>query len=425
MSTPAPAAHTLYTARQRWTFLAILFLVATSNYADRNIVAVLLEPIKREFGATDTQLGLLSGAAFAVLYSTLGVPVARWADRGHRPQIIALSISVWSLMCAVCGMAQNFWQLVLARVGVGVGEAGASPPSQSLIIDYFPPEQRARAVSIYTAGASAGYLVGFVVGAQIAAALGWRAAFVLLGLPGLVVAVVVAWGLREPRTVLGQPQPAGKQESFRNTLQVLWRKPAYRYTLVGLTLYGFFAYGVLVFVPAFLVRVLKVNMAVVGSTYGGVHVVVALLGTLGGGWLADRLVRRNLAWLLRLPALGLLIAFPFYLVSFVVTDYVVFLVLTSFGGLLLIGAVPSVFVAAHAVCGSERRAMSVAILLFFMVLVGSTLGPLAVGLVSDGLKATRGVSGLADALAWLTLVMLLCAVSFWRGAKHIAQDSES
>ncbi len=425
MNTSAPAAHTLYTARQRWTFLAILFLVATSNYADRNIVAVLLEPIKREFGATDTQLGLLSGAAFAVLYSTLGVPVARWADRGHRPQIIALSISVWSVMCALCGTAQNFWQLVLARVGVGIGEAGASPPSQSLIVDYFPPEQRARAVGIYTAGASAGYLVGFVIGAQIAAALGWRAAFVLLGLPGLLVAALVAWKLREPRTKLGQSQAAGRQESFGNTLRVLWRKPAYRYILVGLTLYGFFAYGVLVFVPAFLVRVLKVQMAVVGASYGSVHVVVALIGTLGGGWLADLLVKRNVAWLLRLPALGLLIAFPCYLGCFIVSDYHAFLALVSAGALLLIGAVPSVFVAAHAVCGSQRRAMSVAILLFFMTMVGSTLGPLAVGLVSDGLRATRGASGLADALAWLTMVMLLCAACFWQGSRHIARDAET
>lgn len=421
---PPQAPHTLYSARQRWLFLAVLFLVSTSNFADRTVIAVLLEPIRLEFGVSDTMLGLLSGLAFALLYSALGVPLARWADRGNRRVIVALAVATWSVMCALCGMAQSFWQLLLARMGVGAGEAGATPPSQSLIVDYFPPAQRARAIAIFTAGASAGSLIGFVAGAQIAAQSGWRMAFVMLGLPGIALAVVAALVLREPRSTLPARAAATAAETFGRTLRVLWAKPTFRCVLIGLTLYGFFTYGVLTFAAAYMVRVLRVDMATVGYTYGALSVATAAIGTLGGGWLADRLAQRNRAWLLMLPALGLLLAFPPYLLSFVVRDLTQFMVLSSIGGVLLTGAIPPVFVAAHAVCGSSRRAMSVSILLLFMMLVGSSLGPLAVGMVSDGLRPAHGDAGLGHALALLTLVMLGCAAYFRRGARSLEADAE-
>jgi predicted MFS family arabinose efflux permease len=423
-ATEPAAAYTLYSRRQRWLFLLVLFLVSTSNFADRNVIAVLLEPIRREFGVSDTQLGLLSGVAFAVLYSTLGIPVARWADRGNRRLIVSLSVATWSVMCALCGMAQTFWQLALARIGVGAGEAGATPPSQSLIIDYFPPEQRARAVAIFTAGASAGSLLGFMAGGQIAATYGWRTAFIMLGLPGVVLALVAGLVLREPRSVMPQPQSETRRESLLATFRALWAKPTIRHVLIGLTFYGFFAFGVLTFVAAFLVRVLHVNMGTVGYGYGAVSVLTTAVGTLAGGWLADRLSRRDRAWLLRLPAIGLVLAFPFYLASFMVRDFTLFIMTVSVAGVLLTGAVPAVFVAAHAVCGSSRRAMSVSIMLFFMILIGGSLGPLAVGLVSDTLRPEYGDAGLAHALSVLTLVMLISAASFWRGSRSLVNDEE-
>jgi MFS family permease len=246
----------------------------------------------------------------------------------------------------------------------------------------------------------------------------------MLGLPGIVLAVVAALVLREPRAAMPARAAAAASESFALTLRTLWGKPTFRYTLMGLTLYGFFAYGVLTFVAAYMVRVLRVDMATVGYSYGALSVATAALGTLGGGWLADRLAQRDRAWLLMLPAAGLLLAFPPYLLGFVLHDFTLFMVLVSVGGVLLTGAIPPVFVAAHAVCGSARRAMAVSILLLFMMLVGSSLGPLAVGLVSDALRPAHGNAGLGHALALLTLVMLACAACFWRGARTLGADAE-
>lgn len=424
-ATSAAATYTLYSNRQRWMFLCILFLVAASNYADRSVLSVLLEPIKREFGVSDTMLGLLGGLAFAVLYSVLGIPVARWADRGSRPSIITMAICLWSLMCALCGMAQTFWQLLLARAGVGIGEAGASPPAQSLLIDYFPPSQHARAIAVFGLGASAGSLFAFVAGSQIAAAFGWRYAFILIGLPGLLLALATALLLREPRNVLNSQQSQSQQESVFATLRVLWRKPTYRYTLIGITFYAFFAYGVMMFVPAFMVRVLKVDVATVGTVLGSVSAVATVVGSLVGGWLTDRMSRSDRSWLLKVPAIALVVAFPLTLGGFTARDFSSALPFFGVGGFVTAIAMPGIFVAAHAVCGSARRAMSVAILLFFMSLIGGGLGPLAVGLVSDALTPLYGVSGLVYALMILSVLKLVGAACFWYGSRSIVSDAEA
>lgn len=419
------ATHELYRPGQRWAYLAVLFLVATSNYVDRNIISVLLEPIKKEFGVSDTMLGLLTGAAFTLTYSVLGVPVARWADRGDRRMIVSLALAAWSVMTALCGMAQTFWQLALARVGVGVGEAGALPPSQSLLVDYFPPAQRARALAIFMSAASAGYILGFVLGAQIAATQGWRMAFLIVGLPGLALALLTWFVLPEPRRIQGSPAAGGSDESMLATFKVLWRKPTYRYNVVGITAYAFFAYGSAIFIPSYVVRVLQVPMAQVGTLYGGISALTAVLGTLLGGWLGDRLGKRDPRWLLRLPALGLALAFPFYFAVFMVRDFHWMLAVSVPGGLLLAVALPSVFAGSHAVCGSRRRATSVAILLFMMTLIGSTLGPLVTGVLSDALKPAYGVESLAYALAVVTLVMLVCSFFFWLASRTLIQDTEA
>jgi MFS family permease len=424
VTTPDVAAHTLYRPGQRWAYLAVLFLVATSNYLDRNIISVLLEPIKREFGVSDTMLGLLTGAAFTVTYSVLGVPVARWADRGNRRTIVTLALTVWSAMTALCGLAQTFWQLALARVGVGVGEAGALPPSQSLLVDYFPPSQRARALGIFMSAASAGYILGFVLGAHIAATQGWRAAFLIVGLPGLGLALLTAFVLPEPRQRLGLPAAGGGAEPMVATFKALWRKPTYRCTVIGVTAYAFFAYGAAIFAPSFMVRVLQVPMAQVGTLYGGLSALTAVIGTLLGGWLADRLATRDPRWLLRLPALGLLLAFPFYFATYMLRDFTWMLIVTAPAGVLLSAAIPAVFAGSHAVCGSKRRATSVAILLFMMSMLGTTLGPLATGVLSDALKPHYGVESLAYALVAMTSMMLVCSHFFWRASRTLVQDTE-
>lgn len=421
----AVAPYTLYSPRQRWLFLSVLFLVSASNFMDRLVISVLLEPIKREFGASDTLLGLLSGAAFAVTYAVLGVPVARWADRGNRKFIISLALAAWSAMTILCGMAQSFWQLAVARVGVGIGEAGAIPPSQSLIVDYFPPYQRARALAIFLAAGTAGSLLAFVLGGHIAATQGWRAAFIVLGSPGLVLAALTFLVLKEPRAQLGAPTTPASAETFFGTLGVLWRKLSYRYLLVGVTVYMLFAYGALLFVPSYFVRVLGMGIGAAGSAYGSVAAVSALVGTLGGGYLADRLSARDARWVLRFPAIGLALAFPIYLIAFMVRDLTVVLALLGIGGMLLSAALPSIFAGSHMVCGSPRRALSVAILTFFIGLVGAGLGPLVTGMISDAFAPKYGTDALGYAMRVMSVMLLGAAWPMFRAARTFRGDIEA
>jgi MFS family permease len=231
--------------------------------------------------------------------------------------------------------------------------------------------------------------------------------------------------LPEPREKLGMPSAASTSEGFLATLKILWHKPSYRYTLVGLTIYGMFSYGALIFAAAFLIRVLGVDIARVGTAYGAVSAVGAVVGTLAGGYISDKLVARDPAWLLRLPAIGLFLSFPLYLASFLVWDFTAFLLLSGVGGVLLTAALPSIFAGTHAVCGSARRAMSVAVLLFFLALVGGTLGPLITGVISDLLKPAYGVNSLAHALAAMTTLMLVCAWAFHRASLTLVKDMEA
>jgi MFS family permease len=413
-----------YSSRQRWIYLGILFLASTSAYLDRNILSVLLPQIKAEFGVSDTLLGLLGGASFAILYAVLGIPVARWADRGNRPLIITLALCIWSTMTALCGMATSFLYLALARIGVGIGEAGALPPGQSLMADYFPLRQRGLALGILSGASTAGTLIGFIGGGWAVEQLGWRWTFVLAGLPGLGVAVLTWRILPEPRNQKGQSSTNQSKEGFLETLRILWRKPSYRAAFFGLTLWSAFSYGSSVFFPSYLVRVLELSMSAVGTQYGLVAAISTLIGTLAGGWYADRKSKVDPRSLLTLPGTWALLAGPFYVVAFLVHDFTIFLVVAAFGIALLSAALPVVLAATHAVCGSSRRAMAIAILFFGMALIGGTIGPLVTGIISDALSARLGPSGLGYALAVMTLTIPIMGVLLLRTSNGIKEDLE-
>lgn len=414
----------LYSPMRQWSFLAVLFLVSTSNYVDRNIISVLLEPIKTEFGVSDTLLGLLTGISFAVFYATLGIPVARWADRGNRKVIITLSLTIWSVMTALCGLAHSFWQLALARVGVGAGEAGALPPAQSLIADYFGPRRCARALAVFMSSSMCGYLLGFVAGAQIATTYGWRMAFLIVGLPGLALAVLVHFVLHEPRT-LPQFRPLpGSQESMGATFRALISKRAFVYLVIAMVIYFMFAYGALVFLPSYMVRVLKVTLAEVGNAYGAVSAASAIVGTVLGGFLTDQLSKRHLSWLVWLPALGLVMCWPLYEAMLLAPSFAMALIFAGLAGLSLNAAVPAMWACLHAICGSARRAMSVAVVFFFANLIGLGLGPVMVGALSDAFSAIHGPVGIRYALMLMMTLLLPCAWLLILSGRHVATDIE-
>jgi predicted MFS family arabinose efflux permease len=422
---PAVLPWSLYTLRQRWSFLAILFLVSTSNYTDRMVISVLLEPLKEEFRLSDTMLGLLSGFSFALFYVLAGIPIARWADRGNRRTVIALALTVWSFMTVLCGLAQTFWQLLLARVGVGAGESGGIPPAQSLIVDYFPPERRATALAIFAAGATTGYILGTGGGGFIADAYGWRSAFLLMGVPGLILAIIVWFILPEPRLQLGTGAAGAATESVRETYQALWHKRSFVFALVGSLLYTFVAYGALAFVPSFLVRVLRVPLAEAGLTYAIVSAVGTVIGTLGGGALADWMGRRDPRWLAWLPAIACASTGPMYLLAFAAHDLWTFMVVAFVAHLVLMAGAPTIFAAIHTVCGSRRRATAIAIVHFSATLFGAGVGPLATGALSDALTVAHGADGLRYSLMIATPVLVIAGAFYYAFGRMMPADQEA
>jgi MFS family permease len=415
---------TLYSSRQRWTLLAVLFLVSTSNYLDRNVISVLLEPIKQEFHVSDTMLGLLGGFCFSIFYAVFGMPVARWADRGNRRTVITVALAIWSLMTLCCGLAQTFVQLAIARIGVGAGEAGAIPPAQSLIADYFSPQQRATAIAIFTSAATAGYLLGFGFGGYVAATHGWRMAFLVAGAPGLLLAVITRIGLSEPRLRPGFQAARTAGESVRETLTHLMAKRSFRYALVGCVLYFLMAYGALIFIPSYLVRTLHVPLARVSVVVGSVSAVAGVVGTLGGGWIADRLARRDVRWLAWIPAAALIVATPFEIAALCANSFLAYLTISFVGGALIAAGLPPVFAAIHAVCGSPRRATAIAIVLFSATLIGGGFGPLVSGAISDSLTVWYGADGLRYALIAMMPLLAASGACFYFFAQAMPKDIE-
>jgi predicted MFS family arabinose efflux permease len=327
-------------------------------------MSVLIEPIKAEFKASDTMMGLLGGFAFAAFYATLGLPIARLADRGDRKLVISVSMAIWSVTTLLCGMARDFPQLMIARICVGAGEAGAMPPAQSLIADYFPPAQRARALGVLIASSTVGYLVAFSVGAWLAATYGWRAAFIALGAPGVILCVLTFFGLREPRHRLSKGKQT-KQESIRSTLAALAGKRCFVLLCVAATLYWLVAYGAVIWFPAYLVRVLHLNLVTVGAVFGGLGAISALVGSVVGGLMTDFASKRNAAYTARVPAAILLGVVPVYELAMISDEPVVFYAAAFVGALGLSAAVPALFTLLHRICGSSRRATAVAIIFFF------------------------------------------------------------
>jgi len=426
ISDPAAAAQPgfshLYTPRRRALYLAILFLVGTSSAVDRVVISVLLEPIKQEFQVSDTMLGLLSGLSFAILYSVLGIPIARWADRGDRVTLITVALSVWSAMTVLCGMAGSFWQLLVARIGVGVGEAGATPPAQSLVVDYFPVSQRARAIGILATTGTAGYLLGLSLGGQLVSAHGWRTTLIAFGVPGLVIAALIWFVLDEPRRRMLAEARQASGEGLRESLRQLAANRTYRRLLLAMTFYHFVAYGSLVFIPSHIVRVLQIPIADAGLYYGATSAAAVLVGSLGGGAVCDWLVKRDKRWLVWFPAIGFGLGALPNCAMFLIDDFNGFLVVSMIGGLALYASLPAAFTAIHAICGSARRATAIAILLFLGNLLGFGLGPVLTGALSDHFSADLGAAGLRYALLIVMALLVPTAVLMASAAPMIGRD---
>lgn len=412
----------LYTEQRRWIMLALLSVVYASSGFDVYVFGILFEPIKHDFHLSDELLGFLSGVCLLVPYALVALPVARWAERGDRRLIVTLALGLWSMMTALCGLAQSFWQLAVARAAVGAGESGSIPTAQSLIADYFPPEQRGRAFGIWYAAASPATLLGYAAGGYMTTALGWRMALIVAGLTNLPLALLSYVGLREPRARLGFPK-ADDRESFRESMRKLRTKSSFLYLLAACILYSF-GFGAVAFFPSFMIRSLHVPLAQTGLAFGMVLSVASLVGQSGGGWLADRLARRDVRWLARLAGLAYAAGGGLQALALIAPTYQWFLALT-FCALtaIMIGLAPLV-AGVHAVCGQRRRATAVALVLFIGVLFGA-VGQYATGLLSDAFSLRDPVGGLRDALTTMMLAIFLAAPVLLTGARALPSNLEA
>jgi MFS family permease len=450
--TPAPSSSSAESTRPtvrevtvgyRRYAIGLLFLVYVFNFIDRQIVTILAEPIKRELQIADWQLGLMTGTAFAIFYCTLGIPIARLAERRNRPWIIGLSLAAWSGFTALCGLAQNFWQLVLARIGVGVGEAGCTPPAHSLIADYTPREQRASAMAIYSMGNPVGALIGVVTGGLVADAFGWRTAFVLVGLPGILLAIVAVLTLVEPRlkraAATARDTAQAPQASFADVMRVLWRKRTFWYMAFAVSIVAFVGYGHAPFGASFFLRVHGAEIeqlaaqfglgpiGFVGLSLGLILGVAAGVGVFVGGIIADRYGARDLRAYMSIPGLAVLASVPIYTGALLMPTFLPILPILALNSILVSLWQGPVYATVQNIAPVHMRATAASIFLFIANLIGLGLGPLAVGAASDILAGPFGL-GSAEGVRWALIGSQFLAipafVCFWLARRTIREEME-
>ncbi|MGE4322180.1 MAG: spinster family MFS transporter [Sphingobium sp.] len=427
-ATKAAEPNGALSAGQRRYLLAFLVLIYAINFIDRTIINVLVQPIKTDLGLTDTQIGLVSGVAFGILYGVMGLPFARIAERRSRRNLISLALGVWSVMTAACGLAHNFWHLFAARVGVGIGEAGCTPAAQSMLSDAFPKEKRASALSTYSMGVPIGTLLGAMFGGWIGQEFGWRMAFVVVGLPGVAIAVLARLTLREPPRG-GTEGPAGEVPGLIAALTILWREAAFRNIVIAFTLTGTAGYSISLFLVAYLQRHLGVALIDASLAFGLISGTTGIVGMFIGGLLTDRLARKDIRALCWVPAGALALAAPLMMIGLVQNNAMAMAAFLIPAAILYPMYMGPGFAASHSLVEPTMRATASAVLLMISTVIGMGLGPATTGAISD--IATRSLfdgdfdqlcrvaeamaPGCADAEARGLMVALVSAAAFYAG----------
>jgi MFS family permease len=423
------AARASYSPLYRNYVLAVLFFAYVVNVMDRGVLALLLEGIRHEFTLTDRQLGFLSGLPFALFYSTLGIPIAALADRATRRGVLAACCALWSAATAACGLASNFAMLVTSRAMTAVGEAGGTPPSHSLISDYFPRSTRATALSIYALGVPLGTMLGSLFGGWGNDLFGWRTTFMLVGAPGIVVALLVWVTVREPPRGLselearraGPPAPPLSQ-----VIGFLWHYPSFRHMCLAAGLHSVVWYAGSQLNGVFFQRAHGMTAAEAGS-WLALSAGIGVVGTLLGGVLADKLshYQNDRRWYMWVPGIATLVMVPFQFTSYLSND--LHLVIPSFIVMIVLASMffgPS-FAVSQSLATLRTRAVATSLLLFVQTFVGLGLGPFVAGSISEYLKPTVG---LHDSMRWglvlVGLVNLWAAAHYFVGARTIRQNLE-
>ncbi|HEX4508325.1 MAG TPA: MFS transporter [Alphaproteobacteria bacterium] len=430
-ATPGPAVTADFDWRSHRKYVVFIIAVAFFlNSLDRNIINILLQSIKKEFNLTDAELGTMTGLYFAILYNLVGLPVARWIDGGAvRRNIIAGGLALWSVATAMCGLAQNYWQMLLCRAAIGVGEGTFGPSTMTMVSDYFGPHERAKAMGTYLLGLPLAALVGLPLGGWVAVHYGWRSALMLVGFPGLIVALIVRLTVKEPPRGLaeGKAVKIAKPVPLGQVFALVKRKKTVMHLLAAASLSSFSTIGGAVWFPAFLQRDFGLNAAQVGASWG---VVVGLSGALcafGGGWLADRFGARNAKYYMSLPALTMAISLPFYLLATVTGSYWLCFACLIVPSALNNSWIPSGIAVTQRLAPIAMRGILGMLVTMAANLVGHGFAPPLIGFLSDTFTAHLGgnsTEGLRWALVASSVFYPWAALHFWLASRSIAGEFE-
>lgn len=414
---PAYVRYTLF-------MLVIVFMV---HNIDRQIISILLVPIQNELQVSDTAMGMVTGFAFATAYALGGIPLAYLCDRGNRRNILSVVIAVWSGFTALCGVVTSYTQLLLARVGVALGEAGGHPSCVSIISDLFPAAQRGRAMGIFFTGASIGMFVGIWLGGWINDVMGWRMAFIAVGLPGILLALVVRLTLKEPKRggVDGVVIDTGDKPPFTTVLKYLWSLNTYRYLALGNALHSLALYASFAWSPTYFIRAHGMSTTEVGLWIGLMAGAGAICGNLASGYVSDVLGRRSKAWYMRLAGLAALCALPFVALFLLLEQS--YLAIACYFPVLFCLAVPlpAMAVVTQGIVKPRMRAMSYTVQYMVTSLIGMGSGPFLVGLINDMLEPRFGELAVRYSLLWvITVATLLCVAAFLNSSRTTVREME-
>lgn len=427
--TTAPPSLDRPVIYRRGIMLFLLTMIYSLNYLDRQIVVILQEPIKSDFGLADWQLGLVTGGAFGLFYTSLGIPIARWIDRGvNRVRLIAVFTTGWSVMTILSGLTRNFGQFFFARMGVGVAEAGFTPAAHSLLSDMYPPRQRPQAMGLFAFGVPIGIMAGLSLGGLVAQATDWRTALFVAGGPGILIALLLPMIAREPRRggMDDMAAPPASDIRFGETLRILARRRAYVHVLAGAAVCSFAQAGVNAWLPSYLMRAYDMKLGEVGLSLGILVGLCGMAGTFAGGWQATRFSSKGMHNILWVPAIGTLATIPFQIVALWAGSGQAMLLLMIVPFILgSLWTAPSIALS-QGLAPVALRAQASAIYVVCANLVGVSMGPLVAGILSDTFARLHGNSatGLRDALICITCALAWGATHLFLAARHLRREGQ-
>jgi len=401
--------------------LGLLTIVAVFNYLDRTVLSLLLEPIKQDLELSDSQLGLLTGFAFALFYAVAGIPIARWADRGNRNTVVASTTALWSIMVVFCGLVGNFTQLLLVRVGVAVGEAGCVPPAQSLIAEYFDRTERPQAMAIYWLCYPISVIIGYLAGGWLSEVFGWRITFMVIGVPGILLAILVKLTMHEPR-VIQEKIIEAEQPSFKEVLNTLWRQRSFRHIVAAFCVGNFFGTGIILWMPTYFIRSYGMETAELGFWLAFSWGFCGLSGGLLGGFLATRYAARKEALQIRMVAFAGVLLGLLFMLTYISSNKYVALTFLAINSFLLTMSNGIIFSAIQSLVEIRMRAIAMASIFFGANLIGLGLGPIGVGVLSDLLVPMFGQESLRYALVFFSPGFLWIAYHNWQAGDTIDAD---